>query len=68
MKRRYSRLLAGLAAAAMGTVMETSCTIGNAPDNPDCIIFCDKALEASQTPHVSYASLPLSQAVLAEPA
>ena len=65
MKRRYSRLLAVLAAATMGTALQTTCSITEPPDNPDCLFFCEKAIEESQTPHVSYASLPLSQAALA---
>jgi hypothetical protein len=67
MKRRYSRLLAVLAAATMGTLLDFSCT-GNPPDTGDNCWFICKAVEKSQTPHVSYASLPLSQAALAKPA
>lgn len=66
MKRRYSRILAVLAAVTMATVMEdASCYLGNNPDDdPDCFMFCDKSTEKSQTPDVSHAPLPfpLSQA------
>ena len=69
MKRRYSRVLAVLAAATMGTVMESSCTIGNRPDdNPECLFFCDKSTEKSQAPALTDTPLPLSQTALAKPA
>ena len=69
MRRRYSRILAVLAVAAMGTIMENSCTIGNRPDeNPECLLFCDKSAEKSQTPPLTDASLSLSQAASGKPA
>ena len=69
MKRRYSRVLAVLAAAAMGTVMESSCTTGEPADTGDhCWFICDKSTEKTQAPPLTDAPLPLSQAVSGKPA
>jgi len=68
MKQRYSPLRAVLAAATMGTVMETSCTIGDPPDDPDCLFFCDRSTEKFQSPLLTDTPLPLSQTASGRPA
>ena len=69
MKRRYSRLLAVLAVAAMGTVMESSCSVGEPADTGDnCWFICDKSTEKSQAPPLTDTPLRLSQAVSGKPA
>lgn len=66
MKRRYLRLLAVLAAASMGTVLDISCTTGDPPDQGDhCWFFCNAA-EDSKAPHPLYASVPVQQAAVIE--
>ena len=69
MKRRYSRLLAVLAAATMGTLLDLSCTTGNPPDQgSNCLFFCDKSTEKSQAPPLTDTPLPLSQTASGKPA
>lgn len=68
MKRTCSRVLAVLAIATAGTVLQTNCTIGNPPDNPDCLFFCDRSSETSQTAVVTDAPLSVSQPVAGQPA
>lgn len=67
MKRRYSRLLAVLAAATMGTVMGITCT-NDPPESPDCLFLCDKSTEKSQAIPLTDAPLPLSKTASGEPA
>jgi hypothetical protein len=41
MRRRFSLILAVLAAVTMVMVMGSDCNIGTTPDgNPDCLFFC----------------------------
>jgi len=62
MKRRYSRVLAALAAATMGMAMETTCYIDEDPDDDNCLFCCDRSTEKAQTPPLTDTPLPLSQA------
>jgi len=41
MRRRFSLILAVLAAVTMAMAMGSNCYIGDPPDgNPDCLFFC----------------------------
>jgi len=57
MKRRFLRGLAVLAAATMGTLLDTSCTTGDPPDQGDNCWFICRAIEEPQATPVSDASL-----------
>jgi len=67
MKRRVSRWLAALAAATMGTMLDTSCTTGDPPEDGDHCWFICKAVEESQTAPLSEASLSFLHRPVAGP-
>lgn len=67
MKRQFSGWLAALAAATMGTLLDSSCTIGNPPDQGnDCWFIC-KAIEEPQANSLSDASLSFVHRPAANP-
>jgi|WetSurMetagenome_2_1015567.scaffolds.fasta_scaffold1251315_2 hypothetical protein len=68
MKRRFSRWLVIVAAATMGSLLEFSCSSGDAPPEGDhCWFFC-KAIERAPTPTLIDTPLPWSQMASENPA